>query len=389
MGIKNVCVVLVDRANYGRMHPVMRAIANDSDLNLITICAGTMLLERFGSAFKVVEADGFKIDGIVYLEVEGSTQLTMAKGIGLGIIEFASEFNRIKPDLVLLIGDRYEAFAAAIASSYMNIPVAHIQGGEVSGSIDESARHAISKLSHLHFPSTKRSMEYLLRMGECIDNVHNVGCPAGDYILNLDYKLPANYFELHGVGCKIDLEEQYILVMFHPVTTTSDKKHNEVNELIAALECLRYPTIWIWPNIDAGSDEISKAIRVYRENHKPKWLHLIKNLEPIAFQTVLKTASCAIGNSSSFIRDSTFSGTPVVLLGNRQDGRECGENLISCNANKEDIIRAVKSQLKKGRYPISKLYGSGDASNKIVNIIKKFKPYSQKKLSYVNDCVDN
>ena len=162
---RKVCVVLVDRANYGRLKPVMQAIAAQTELELQVVAAGTMVLERFGNPVRVVEADGFHIDGEVYIELEGSTPATMAKSVGFGVVEFASEFQRLRPDIVLLIGDRYEALSAAVAAAYMNICIAHVQGGEVSGSIDESARHAITKLAHFHFPSTVRSAEYLVRMG--------------------------------------------------------------------------------------------------------------------------------------------------------------------------------------------------------------------------------
>ena len=163
--IQKICVLLVDRANYGRMYPVMKALDEDLDLELQVICAGTMLLERFGGAEKMVENDGFKVDHRVFLEVEGSVPVTMSKSIGLGIIEFTNVYQQLQPDMLLLIGDRYEALAAAIAGAYMNIPIAHVQGGEISGSIDESARHAITKFSHLHFPATQRSADYLVRMG--------------------------------------------------------------------------------------------------------------------------------------------------------------------------------------------------------------------------------
>ena len=203
--VRKVCVILVDRANYGRMRPVMSAIQNDEGLELLTICAGTMLLERFGQAEITVKNDGFPVNARVYMEVEGSVPATMAKGIGIGIIEFSSEFQRLKPDIVLLIGDRYEAFSAAIAAAYMNIPLAHIQGGEVSGSIDESARHAITKLAHIHFPSTKKAAENIYRMGENIDYIFNVGCTSGDYIKKLDSLLrflprPADYLFIYFIG---------------------------------------------------------------------------------------------------------------------------------------------------------------------------------------------
>ncbi|MBY3363419.1 UDP-N-acetylglucosamine 2-epimerase [Rhizobium laguerreae] len=379
-GIQRVCVVLVDRANYGRLHPVMTAIKADDHLELVTVCAGTMLLERFGLAEKVVEADGFNVEGRVFLEVEGSVPVTMAKSIGLGIIEFSAEFQRLKPDMVLLIGDRYEALAAAIAAAYMNIPLAHIQGGEVSGSIDESARHAITKLAHLHFPSTARSAEFIRRMGERPDTVHNVGCPSGDYIRRLDTDLPGDLFKHVGVGGNLTPDQPFFLVIYHPVTTEFGTARQQAQNLIDALHTLSHQTVWLWPNIDAGADDISKALRVYREHNEAAWLHLVKNLSPTTFQKCLKKARCAIGNSSSFVRDSTFSGTPVVLVGDRQLGREHGENLIFVASEKDDILKAINFQIEHGRYPTSTLYGDGTASSQIVEAIKSFVPYRQKSI---------
>jgi len=382
-GLRKICVVLVDRANYGRMHPVMRMIEEDIELELSTICAGTMLFERFGRAEKIVENDGFVISGRVYLEVEGAVPITMAKSIGIGIIEFTTEFQRLQPDIVLLIGDRYEALAAAISASYMNIAIAHIQGGEVSGSIDESARHAITKFSHLHFPSTERASKYIEKMGEKKENIFNVGCPSGDYIISLDDNLPYDIFNQSGVGAKINPDHSFLLVIYHPVTTIYGIEKQQAEELIFALGELSYPTVWIWPNIDAGSDDIAKVIRTYRENNKTDWLHLIKNLDPVTFQKCLKRTVCAIGNSSSFVRDSTFSGTPVVLVGERQIGREHGDNLISVNADKNNIYNAVKRQIKHGRYPISDLYGNGESSMQITKRIKEYDHTSQKILQYI------
>lgn len=384
---RRICVVLVDRANYGRMHPVMRAIHACPDLELLNICAGTMLLERFGQAEKIVATDGFTIDGRVYLEVEGSVPATMAKSIGMGIIEFSTEFQRLKPDIVLLIGDRYEALAAAIAAAYMNIPIAHIQGGEISGSIDESARHAITKFAHLHFPSTVRGADYIIRMGERPDCVFNVGCPSGDYISTLDDTLPPDMFNHIGVGGGVDPSKPFFLVIYHPVTTRYGSERHQAEELLQALHQLAHPTVWIWPNIDAGADDISKALRIYREHHRADWLHLVKNLDPISFQKCLKRTVCAIGNSSSFIRDTTFSGTPVVLVGDRQTGREHGENLVSVSPLAGDITQAIQRQLIHGRYAASTLYGDGQASQRIVERLIAFVPYTQKKLQYDADHV--
>jgi len=379
---RKICTILVDRANYGRMHPVMHAIVADPDLELLTVCAGTMLLERFGQAEKVVASDGFRIDGRVFLEVEGSIPTTMAKSIGLGVIEFSTEFQRLQPDIVLVIGDRYEALSAVIAAAYMNLPIAHIQGGEVSGSIDESARHAITKFAHLHFPSTKRSAEYIRRMGERPDCIFNVGCPSGDYIKNLNTDFPAGIFNQVGVGGSVDPAESFLLVIYHPVTTSFGSERHQAEQLIQALHDLAYPTLWIWPNIDAGADDISKVLRTYREHNRADWLHLIKNLDPITFQKCLKKSVCAVGNSSSFIRDSTFSGTPVVLVGDRQIGREHGENLLAVPPIASAITASIKKQLAHGRYSASALYGDGQASQLIVEQLKVFVPYSQKILHY-------
>lgn len=380
---RRVCVVLVDRANYGRMRPVMQAIKEDPDIQLQVICAGTMLLERFGLAIRQVESDGFTVDARVYLELEGSTPITMTKSVGHGIAEFASIYDWLDPDIILLIGDRYEAMAATVAAAYMNLIVAHVQGGEVSGSIDESTRHAITKFSHLHFPATERAAEYIRKMGEPPETVHNVGCPAGDYILSLDDDLPADAFIRSSVGAKVRADLPFLLVIFHPVTTELETQTQQAEELLMALEEIAMPTVWLWPNIDAGADEISKVLRIYREHHEDSWLCLIKNLDPVTFAKALKSAACAVGNSSSFVRDSTFSGTPVVLVGNRQEGRENGHNLITASPHRSSIAEAVQAQLANGRYKPDTLYGQGYASTMIVKHIKAFVAKPQKRLSYL------
>ncbi len=386
MSKRKICVILVDRANYGRMWPVMKAIKNHPDLELQIVCTGTMLLERFGEAVNIVEKDGFDVSGRIYMELEGSVPVTMAKSVGFAIIEFASEFQRLDPDMVLLIGDRYEALAAATAAAYQNINIAHIQGGEVSGSIDECARHAITKFSHFHFPSTKRAAEYLIRMGEAPETVFCVGCPVGDYIESLDTDLPQDFFTKYGVGAPLDVEKPFFLVIFHPVTTEYGQELKAADEIIGGLQDLNHPTIWLWPNIDAGSDHISKCLRTYRElTPGNEWLHLIKNLPPELFQKALKKATCAVGNSSSFIRDSSFSGTPVVLVGDRQEGRDVAENVTFVACDKEKIKNAVEQQLAHGRYASSDLYGDGSASGQIADILSKVKPYAQKRLHYIFD----
>ena len=251
---RRILVVLVDRANYGRMKMVMESIRERPELELLVMCAGSMVLERFGNTIQEVRDDGFSIDSKVFMELEGSIPLSMAKSLGFGVIEFASEFNRLQPDIVLLIGDRYEALSAALAAAYMNISIAHIQGGEISGGIDESARHVITKFAHWHFPATRRAAEFIHKMGESKDRIFMVGCPVGDCILSLDDELPGDIFQA-GSGAKIDQEKPFDLVIFHPVTTEFGTEREQVRQLLDALNDLCRPTVFLWPNIDAGGGD--------------------------------------------------------------------------------------------------------------------------------------
>ncbi|HLE33093.1 MAG TPA: UDP-N-acetylglucosamine 2-epimerase [Bacteroidota bacterium] len=382
---RKICVVLVDRANYGRLKPVMHAIKEHPQLELQVVAAGTMVLERFQRPVDVVRNDGFNVSGEVYLELEGSTPATMAKSVGFGIVEFASEFQRQKPDVVLLIGDRYEALSAVIAAAYMNICVAHIQGGEVSGSIDESARHAISKFAHFHFPSTHRSANYLNRMGENPDNILSIGCPSSDIARQLDGTILPEMINKRGSGATIDVSRPFILVVFHPTTTEYGGERKQMEELLLALGNVQIQTILLWPNIDAGADHISKTIRMFRDREKPTWLRFLTNLQPEDFLRVLAKAACAVGNSSSFVRDASYFGTPVVLVGRRQEGREKAPHVMPVEPVASQIIAAINVQISNGRYSPSDLYGDGYVSDKIAAALAKLTPYVQKRLHYINE----
>lgn len=382
---RKIAVVLVDRANYGRLKPVMKAIAAHPALELQIVAAGTMVLERFDQPVKVVREDGFQIDGEIFIELEGSTPATMAKSVGFGVVEFASEFQRLKPDVVLLIGDRYEALAAAIAAAYMNICIAHIQGGEVSGSIDESARHAISKFAHFHFPSTQRSAEYLTRMGEAPANILAVGCPSSDIARQFDRTLPSEVINRTGAGALIDATQPYLLMLFHPTTTEYGGERQQMEAMLAALQRIAIQTVMLWPNIDAGADHISKAIRVFRNRHQPNWLRTLTNLTPEDYLKILANAACAVGNSSSFVRDASYFGTPVVLVGNRQEGRETAPHVTPSPPLTEAILAALQAQLAHGRYSASDLYGDGYVAERIAEALVSLQPYAQKRLHYIYD----
>lgn len=380
---RKVLVLLVDRANYGRLKPVMMAIQRHPTLTLQVLAAGTMVLERFSQPIEEVRNDGFPVDGEVFIEVEGSTPLTMAKSVGFATIEFASEFHRLKPDLVVLIGDRYEALAATVAAAYMNLCVLHIQGGEVSGSIDESCRHAITKFAHYHFPSTKRSAEYLVRMGERPETILGIGCPSSDLAMGLDPFIADDLLNSNkGGGAHIDTTKPFLLVVFHPTTTQYGSEKEEMHQLLLALKELQMPTVLLWPNIDAGADHISKIVRLFRDQHAPGWLRTLTNLTPENYLRVLANAACAIGNSSSFVRDASFFGTPVVLVGTRQDGRERDLHVARVPPVAAEITETALAQLRHGRYAPSTLYGDGKVSERIAEVLATLKTYTQKRLAY-------
>ena len=379
------CVVLVDRANYGRLKPVMGSLRAHPALELQVLATGTIVPERFHQPVHVVREDGFSVDGEVYIELEGSTPATMAKSVGFAMMEFASEFQRLKPDIVLLIGDRYEALAAAIAAAYMNICIVHIQGGEVSGSIDESARHAMSKFAHFHFPSTKRSADYLIRMGERPDTVLGVGCPGSDIARTMDRSLKSEYINGRGSGATIDVSAPFLLVLFHPTTTEFGGEQKQMAEILEALRTMAMQTVLLWPNIDAGSDHVTKAIRVFRDHERPTWLRTLINLPPEVYLKVLAGAACAVGNSSSFVRDASYFGTPVTLVGNRQEGRETDVHVTHVPPVADRVVQCVRAQLKHGRYAPSALYGNGHVSERISEAVALLTPYIQKRLFYIHD----
>jgi UDP-hydrolysing UDP-N-acetyl-D-glucosamine 2-epimerase len=253
----------------------------------------------------------------------------------------------------------------------MNIPIAHIQGGDVSGTIDESIRHAITKLAHVHFPTSEKSKERLLRMGENPTFVFMTGCPTIDYLTQTDLSLDSKIFERNGngFGKAIDLSKPYVLVLQHPVTTEHGKVSAHIKETLAALEELNMPVLMLAPNIDAGSDAASKAVRDFAAHNTLPGFSLYKNFFPDDFYRVLNGATIAVGNSSSFIREGSYLGVPAVLVGTRQKGRERASNIVEVPYHRKNILEAMKKQIVHRRYAKSTLYGDGTASQKIADIL--------------------
>ena len=386
---RKICVVIHSRANYGRIKSVMRAIDNHPELELQLLVGSSALLYRFGSVIDIIRGDGFKENAVVHSILEGETPTTMAKSTGMAITELATHFENLKPDIVVTVADRFETLSTAVAASYMNISLAHSQGGEVTGSIDESVRHAITKLAHIHFPATERAKEYLLRMGEQQETVHLTGCPAIDLVAESDLALPEDLFKrTTGVGDELTTKKDYIIVLQHPVTTEFGSGFKQIQETLdAAHEVSKtgMQIVWLWPNVDAGSDDISKGIRMFRDREEAKNMHFYKNFTPEDYVLLLANARCIVGNSSSGLREGAFLGTPCVNIGTRQSGRERAANVIDVKCDANEIKTAIDNQLKHGRYESSHLVGDGTAGTQIANILATSNLKIQKQISYVSE----
>jgi UDP-hydrolysing UDP-N-acetyl-D-glucosamine 2-epimerase len=371
--MKKICIVVASRANYGRVKSLMKAVKQHPNLDLLLIVGASALLDRFGDITKIIENDGFKINRSIHYVIEGENLTTQAKSTGLGIIELATAFQDLKPDAVVTVADRFETMSTAIASTYLNIPLIHLQGGEISGNIDDRVRHAITKLADVHFVCTKLSAQRVIEMGENPEFVFNFGCPSIDVLVNqkLDINSEIMKNEL-GAGVPINWDLPYILMLQHPVTTSFGQGFNQVTQTLNAIKAIsEYQKIVMWPNIDAGSDDVSKGIRHFRECNMNEPIYYYKNFSPENFARVLKNAICCVGNSSSFIREGSFLGVPAVLVGDRQKNREHGENIVLSEYNTEEIISKMMTSIKDGNYKSDKLFGNGTAGKQIAEQINR------------------
>ena len=383
--MRKVCVVVTARPSYSRIKTALRAIEAHPDLEFQLVVAASALLDRYGTAVRYIEKDGFEIAARVYMVVEGDNLTTMAKTTGMGLIELATVLDNLKPDVVVTIADRYETLATAVAASYMNIPVAHVQGGEVTGSIDEKVRHAVTKLSDLHFVATEKSSERVLRMGEDPQTVFVTGCPSIDLANEILADPGLNFDPIEkygGVGASVNLSNGYIVIMQHPVTTEYEMARKHVLETLFAIRDSGLPTFWFWPNVDAGADGASNAIRAFREQVNPENIHFFKNMTPTDFLRLIYNSNCLVGNSSVGIRESAYLGVPVVNIGSRQSGRERGQNVINVGYDRKEIRDALRRQIRHGRYPQDSIYGDGKAGEKIADFLATEPLRIEKQLTY-------
>lgn len=369
--MRRICVIITARPSYARIKTALAAMRDHPDIDLQIVVSGSALLERYGRVADVIKQDGFEVTAEVYAVLEGGGVAHAVKDVGIGLLELASVLSRIKPDAVVTIADRYETIANAIASSYMNIPLIHIQGGEVTGSIDNKVRHAITKLADVHFVASELARHRVISMGEAPASVVNTGCPSVDLAAEV-MKAPELDFvpfeKYTGVGPSCDLSDGYVVVLQHPVTTEFEDAFNQANATLDAVRDLGKPVLWFWPNVDAGSDATSKAIRMFHERQGELPFHFFKNMLPHDFLRLIVNSSCLVGNSSVGVRESAFLGVPVVNIGTRQNGRERGPNVMDVEHNSEAIRTAVKKQIDHGKYPSSHIYGDGEAGSRIANL---------------------
>lgn len=382
---RRICIVVGSRANYSSIKSAMRAIQNHPDLELQVVLAASSLLDRYGNVAALIEKDGFEPSARVFMLVEGETPGTMAKSTGLGLIELPTVFEQLRPDVVLTVGDRFETMATTLAAAYMNIALAHTMGGEVTGTIDESIRHAITKFAHLHFPACDDAKERILKLGERPEDVYQVGCPRLDLVAaelaRDDDEALANLFS-QGVGNPFDLSKPFILLSEHPVTTEYGEGERQIVASLEAISRIGLPCIALWPNADAGSEDISRGMRKFREQGKDKNFHFFKNLTTSTYIRLMERTVCIVGNSSSAIREGPFIGTPAVNIGSRQAGRQRGSNVIDVDHDANQIADAIATQLKHGKYPSEPIYGNGTAGKQIADVLATCSWQIQKQITY-------
>ncbi len=372
MSKRKIAVVITARPSYSRVKSVLSAVEAHPGIELQLIVAASALLDRYGSAVNYMERDGFQVAAKVFNVLEGENLTAAAKTTGIGILELSTVFDNLKPDVVVTVADRFETMATAISASYMNIPLAHIQGGEVTGNIDEKVRHAITKLADYHFVASAEAEARVLKLGEDSTMVFNTGCPSIDLakpVLQSKALSFDPYARYGGVGAKPSLKNGYLVVMQHPVTNEYALSRKQVEATLEAVNELKIPTLWFWPNVDAGADGTSTGIRAFREHHELNHVHFFKNMEGSDFLALLYHSKGLVGNSSVGIRECAFLGVPVVNIGTRQHRRQRGNNVIDVGYDKEEIKNAIETHLQNGNIPSSAIYGQGDSGTAIADLL--------------------
>ena len=377
---KKIAVFTGTRAEYGLLYWLMQDIKNDPTLELQVLVSGMHLSPEFGLTWQQIEEDGFKIDEKVEILLSSDSAVGVVKSIGLGLIGFADALTRMKPDLIIILGDRYEAFAAAQAAMFLRIPIFHLHGGEITeGAYDDAIRHAITKLSYLHGVSTEEYRTRVIQLGEEPNRVYNVGA------LGLEHLHRTNLLGLAELSKSLNfaLDCPYFLVTYHPVTLADESPKCSFEALLDALdEFKEYKIIITYPNSDDGGRQIIPILEQYAKN-QAGGVFAIPSLGQLRYLSALKHSTMVIGNSSSGIIEAPSFGVPTINIGSRQNGRLAADSVFNCLPNKNAIVEAIKAacqmKVKLNSVKIDNPYGEGDSSKKIINAVKALDFHPMKK----------
>lgn len=369
---KTICVVTGTRAEYGLLRPLIVRMKNDADIILRIVVTGMHLSKDFGFTYKEIENDGFTIDEKIDILESNDDNEAMSHAIGKGIVCFTDYFAKSKPDMVVILGDRFEIFAVATAAAISHVPIAHLYGGETTeGAVDEFFRHSITKMSYLHFTSTERYRQRVINMGESPDRVFNVGALGVENILHMPLLSKDDLSKDIG----FDLSKPYALVTFHPVTLENNTAFEQFSELLDAIyEVSELNYIFTKANADPNGRLINKMIDSYCKNKDNVVSYT--SLGVLRYLSAMKYCSMVIGNSSSGIEETPAFHIPTINIGDRQKGRICSESVISCNPNKQEIIKSIRIGLSnKFNQEIKNMinpFGDGNVSIKVFDTIKEF-----------------
>ena len=374
---RKICFVITNYIHYSRNLLILDELNRRDDVELSIVVGGSALITKYsassGSVLTQLKEDGFKHIYEIYFSLEGDNTTVKAKTAGLGIVEYATLFNNIKPDMVVVRGDRFEVLSAALTAAYMNIPVGHIEGGDVSGTLDESVRHAITKLAHVHFVTNEDAYKRLVRMGENPKSVHYFGSPDVEVASVLGKKpLDIAGMGKTGSGSAFDPKDGYLMVMYHSVWGDAGQKKlvaQNTKALLQTIHELHRPTLWFWPNIDVGSEDISHELRRFNDSTKEHRIRFMRYLPPRLFLPLLNNADCLIGNSSSGLKECSYLGVPVVNVGSRQGGRLRAPNVVDVEYEKEKLSRAIVKQAAVKKYPTANVYYKKNTASNIAKVL--------------------
>ncbi|XP_034043370.1 bifunctional UDP-N-acetylglucosamine 2-epimerase/N-acetylmannosamine kinase isoform X2 [Thalassophryne amazonica] len=365
-----MCVATCNRADYSKLAPIMFGIkAHPEDFDLEVVVLGSHLIDDYGNTFRMIEQDDFDIDSKLHTIVRGEDEAAMVESVGLALVKLPDVLQRLRPDVLVVHGDRFDALALATAAALMNIRILHVEGGEISGTIDDSIRHAISKLAHYHVCCTRSAEQHLIAMCEDHSRILLAGCPSYDKLLSAHQR--DDYMDIikSWLGDNVQ-EHEYIVALQHPVTTDIKNSIKLYGLMLDALLSFSKRTLILFPNIDAGSKEMVRVMRKKGIEQHPNF-RAVKHVPFDQFIQLVSHAGCMIGNSSCGVREAGAFGTPVINLGSRQTGRETGENVLHVRDadTHNKIYHALELQFGK-RYPCSKIYGDGNAVPRILKFLR-------------------